>query len=117
MALVSQRSESGVRVRGRQDGRQRVRVVVLLRLRLAEVDVGIGAVHLYELVPHRGVAVVLVAREPGSIRRAAMVALVALLPAALSRVDSNDFLVFLEGDVAGKPGQRLKTENHKIGFV
>lgn len=40
---------------------------MLLRLRLVKVDVGLTVVHLDELVPHSGVAVVLVAREPGAI--------------------------------------------------
>ncbi|TNN28962.1 hypothetical protein EYF80_060889 [Liparis tanakae] len=100
---VHQGAEGGVGVRGRQ----RVGVVVLL-LRLGEVDVGLGLVRLQEGVAHRGVPVVLVALEPGRVGRAAVVALGAPLPAALPRVDADDLLVLLEGDVARKPRQRLE---------
>lgn len=76
---------------------------MLLCLRLGKVDVGLRVVHLDELVTHIGVAVVLVAREPGTIRLASMVSLGSLLPAALPRVDADDFLVLPEGDMTGKP--------------
>lgn len=77
-------------------------------LRLVKVDVGLRVDRFDELVTHSGVAVVLVAREPGTIRLASVVSLGGSLPAALSRVDSDDFLVFLEGDMTGKPRQCLK---------
>lgn len=76
---------------------------MLLCLSLGKVDVGLRVVHLDELVTHIGVAVVLVAREPGTIRLASMVPLGGLLPAALPRVDADDFLVLPEGDMTGKP--------------
>lgn len=65
-----------------------------------------------ELVTHIGVAVVLIACEPGTIRLPSMVPLGGSLPAALPRVDSDDFLVLVEGDLTGKPRQWLerKTE-------
>lgn len=83
---------------------------MLLRLRLGKMDVGVF--HLDELVTHCGVAVVLVAREPRTIVLTAMVTLGGSFPAAVPRVDTDDFLVLLEGDVTGNPRQGLmrKTE-------
>lgn len=121
LALTDQRCEGGVRVRGRRGRRQRVAIVMLGSVRLAEFDVGAGVVHLDEFVTHVGVAVVLVARQPGPIGLPPLLPLGGPLPAALPRVDPHDFLIFLEGDMTGKPGQRLRSKRteararHKAG--
>ncbi len=81
---------------------------MLLCLRLGKVDVGLIVVHLDEFVTHSSVAVVLVAREPGAIRLPSEMTFGVSLPAALPRVDTDDFLVLLEGDMTGMPRQRLK---------
>lgn len=105
VALIG--SEGGVRVRGRQGRCERVGVLMFLDLRLGKVDVGFSVVYVDELVPHGGVTVVLVACEPGALQLASRAVLCGMLPAALSRVDADDLLVLLEGDMAGQPRERL----------
>lgn len=74
-------------------------------LALGEVDIGLRVVWLDELVANVGMAVVLIAGEPGVVQMVSWVVLLGVLPDALAWVDANNLLLLLKGDMAREPGQ------------